>query len=251
MAIIEFTTEELNSEIWKPIPDFEMYEISSLGRVRRATNCRASKKGRILKNGATSTGYLQVSLVKKNTYTRLVHRLVALAFLGEPPTPKHHVNHKDGDRQNARLSNLEYCTARENLIHSIEVLGHRRDGEHLGSVKLTNQDVLAIHDALMRGVAPSKIIAEFGVSETQLYRIKKRKTRKELLKDLPTDYPPSELVIKGSRVGTSKLTEDDVRQIKTLITQGLSNLQIASHFNVTDNAVQFIRLGQSWKHVTT
>lgn len=249
MTEFQFTTEELNSETWKPIPDFEMYEVSDLGRVRRAIDCRASKKGRILKYGVASTGYLQVSLVKKRTYTRAIHRLVALAFLGEPPTPKHHVNHKDGDKQNARLANLEYCTPRENLMHSIEVLGYRRDGEHSGCAKLTDQEVLSIHAALMRGMPPSEIIAKFGVSETQLYRIKKRKTRKEILKDLPTNYPPPELVIKGSRVGTSKLTEGDVRQIKELIAQGLSNPLIARRFKVTKNAIQFIRLGQSWKHI--
>lgn len=242
----QFTTEELNSEEWKLIPEFEMYEVSSLGRVRRAIACQSSEKGRIIKARHASSGYPGISLVKGKTYSRSVHKLVALAFLGEPPSKGHQVNHKDGNKGNARLSNLEYCTAKENSLHAIKVLGRRRDGAHSGCARFTEGEILAIHEALMAGTSPVEIMERFGISETQLYRIKKREVWHETLKDLPSDYPKPR-----RRQPAYNLTASDVQAIKRRIAQGETNKQIAKDYAVkSDGTIQFIRLGKSWKSIT-
>jgi len=81
-------------------------------------------KGRILKPSLSSLGYWTVGLQKdrngmKTTY---IHRLIAMAFIPNPEQ-KPNVNHKDGNRANKDINNLEWCTQKENVRHAIDVLG--------------------------------------------------------------------------------------------------------------------------------
>ncbi len=97
-------------EEWLPIKDFDNYEISSLGRVHN------TKTGRILKL-TTKGGYMFTGLSANSEGKTLpVHRLVALAFI-ENPENKPQVNHKDKNRSNNTVSNLEWSTALENNLH--------------------------------------------------------------------------------------------------------------------------------------
>ena len=88
--------------------DFENYYIYSDGRVQ---NCSTNH---FLKYTSDKSGYLKVRLYKdKHQHTLLVHRLVALAFL---PNPNNYpqVNHKDENKHNNDVSNLEWCTVKYN-----------------------------------------------------------------------------------------------------------------------------------------
>lgn len=93
-------------EIWKPIKGFETYEISSYGKVRNAVT------GKVLAQRLHE--YFLVNLYKNGKLsTKLVHRLVAGAFI---PNPSHLpcVNHKDENKKNNNVSNLEWCTYKQN-----------------------------------------------------------------------------------------------------------------------------------------
>lgn len=110
------------NEIWKPIPGTQHYEVSSIGRVRSFP--RPKTPGGILKEANLSKklnpSYKIVVIKlyeKRKSY--LVHRLVAAAFFGESNL---HVNHKDGDKSNNKVENLEYVTRSENGIHAFRVL---------------------------------------------------------------------------------------------------------------------------------
>ena len=110
-------------EVWVQIKDFENYEISSLGRVYNTKTDRIlklTKKGGYIFTGLSANG-------KGKTIS--VHRLVALAFI-ENPENKPQVNHKDKNRSNNSVGNLEWITALENNLHRSK-----------GVVQTTNQNI--------------------------------------------------------------------------------------------------------------
>ncbi|MBY6273488.1 MAG: hypothetical protein CW346_14925 [Bacillaceae bacterium] len=152
------------TEEWRSISGFEgKYEVSNLGRIRKIIATQGSRPG-VLRPYVGSDGYLYVDLYKGGKrYRKLVHRLVAEAFLGHLP-PGKVVNHKDHDRTNARVSNLEYVTISEN----------NADAARFGSVgKLTVEDVRAIrashesHSALAR---------RYGVTKQAIMYVRSRRT---------------------------------------------------------------------------
>lgn len=103
----------MQKEIWKPVKGFEnRYLISNEGQVYSIV------KKSLLKPMKTEKGYLYVDL--RCNYKRKpkkIHRLVAETFL-ENPYAKKEVNHKDGNKLNNTVGNLEWCTRSENLLHA-------------------------------------------------------------------------------------------------------------------------------------
>lgn len=97
----------MEEEKWKSIKGYEGgYEVSNLGRVRQI---------KILKTDGGGHAYSRVNI---DGNTKYVHRLVAFAFLGEPPNPEAVINHKDFNRRNNRVENLEWVTQKENVTYS-------------------------------------------------------------------------------------------------------------------------------------
>ena len=114
-------------EKWKTIKEFENYQISDNGKVKRVgkynnqfTEWECEK---ILKPTKNEKGYLYVNLCKnKKIYHKYIHRLVADAYIDNPEN-KLCVNHIDGNKENCCVSNLEWNTYAENNIHAYRVLG--------------------------------------------------------------------------------------------------------------------------------
>ena len=112
-------------EIWKDIKNYEnYYQVSNLGRVRSLDrtikDIRSERlyKGKILKQSLCNWGYLTVSLKKSSKSKKfLVHRLVAEAFLPNPDMLEV-VNHKDENKLNNCVSNLEWSTLKDNMLYS-------------------------------------------------------------------------------------------------------------------------------------
>lgn len=97
----------------KDIKDFDNYSVTKTGEIF------SKRYSKFLKGSKNKDGYLTVELRKdKKSYTRYIHRLVAETFL-EKRENKTHVNHKDGNRNNNNIENLEWVTNKENIRHGI------------------------------------------------------------------------------------------------------------------------------------
>jgi hypothetical protein len=114
-------------ETWRDIPNTNgQYKVSDTGKVM------TTKTGRILSPAIDARGYERVCLFKVDRDRRYkVHRLVASAFIPNPDGKKQ-VNHKDGNKRNNCVSNLEWVTNEENMNHS------RANGLHDGHKRFCN-----------------------------------------------------------------------------------------------------------------
>ena len=136
----------METEIWKAHPDIPAIEVSSLGRVRTLDRVVSSKgngtrfqKGQVLKQFIINNGYLLVNIpINGKWASKLVHRLVAQTFIKNPDNLPE-INHKDSDRTNNNVSNLEWCS------HSYNIQYREKFGEALGhpvfAVNLTTLEV--------------------------------------------------------------------------------------------------------------
>lgn len=102
----------MKNELWKTIENAPNYEVSNLGNVRNRIT------GYILKGRITKRGYYQVCIkINGKFINQYIHRLVAQAWLSNDNNYTN-VNHKDGDKSNNTVENLEWVTASENIIHA-------------------------------------------------------------------------------------------------------------------------------------
>lgn len=177
-------------ETWKNIEGFEgKYEVSNYGRVRSIARMHPSKpipiKGRIMKpffSGGRNREYLFVIIQRVNPRINKsfsIHRLVAVAFV-QNPSNKAEVNHKDGNKQNNRWDNLEWCTRKENVQHSSQSGLLRHDGVHFNA-KLSLEEVRQIKIKLSKGVRQGSLAKEYNANTSTIHNISKGKSWKHVI----------------------------------------------------------------------
>lgn len=191
---------------WKPVVGFTAYEVSDEGDVRRSAPGRRTFVGKVLKPQLAGSGYRFVCLVKGGKSSqRYVHRLVAAAFIGEAPAD-HEVNHRDGDKSNNHLDNLEYVTRSENCRHAVRLgltpsgdqhhwwkggpkprelkpphagerhwTRHKPDriakGERSGKNKISAEQVAGIRQCVAAGDVQRDVARRYDLSPAQVCRI--------------------------------------------------------------------------------
>ena len=153
-------------ERWKDIKGYEgKYQVSNLGNVKSLLDKSLKKREKILKPSLTHKGYLRVYLSKESKKsTRLIHRLVAEAFIPNLEN-KETVNHIDGNKTNNRIDNLEWLSNIENQRHAWKMglkKGLRGERNPLCGKKLSNETKTKISKTL-KGKMTGKNHPMYGV----------------------------------------------------------------------------------------
>lgn len=174
------------SEEFKPVNGFgDRYLISSDGRLFRKESVDSSgrkMKSLFLKSYVSKPlGYhvFSISINGKNV-SLYAHRLIAEAFI-EKIEGKNYVNHKDGNKKNNEISNLEWVTHKENMHHAIKIglanpFKNNGAGDKCASSKLTEKKVREIKGLILSGMHLAKIAKMFEVSAGTIGFIKSGKT---------------------------------------------------------------------------
>lgn len=163
IKLYPFTLNDLDGEIWKPIPEYEeFYHVSNFGRMKSFKY----KKQRIVKPQLSGGGYLHVGLHRGNKQKIYhVHNLVAKIFLVKPEG-KYEVNHIDGCKLNCYVGNLEWKTHAENQQHAFDT-GLQKSGESRSDSFLTNEQVewcRKVYKARDKEFSAKALAEKFGVN---------------------------------------------------------------------------------------
>lgn len=159
----------MQKEIWLPVQSYEgLYEVSNMGKIRN--------KFRLMKLHLKNNGYVEICLSKnRNKKFILVHRLVAQHFIPNLINGLV-VNHKDFNKQNNSVENLEWCTQRQNIDHCM--LGdHHLYGTRNGNHRLEEKQILEIRNSNLSLKDASTF---FKVSTSTIWVIRTRKTWKHI-----------------------------------------------------------------------
>jgi hypothetical protein len=157
----------MTEERWSLIPEWENYEISTLGRVRR------SDTGKPLRTHINDKGYPAVHLRMGPGRSKQmpIHTAVLTAFVGPKPSPKHQAAHRDGTTTNSILSNLRWATVVENMSDK-RIHGTLRIGADVPGAILSEEQVRVIKSRPRSAYSGARLAEEFGVSQSTISLIR-------------------------------------------------------------------------------
>lgn len=166
----------------RPVPNYEgIYEVSLDGEIHSIP--RQGSKGGILKFKPDKFGYLRVGLCKGNkTKTFKSHRIVAQVFIPNPDNLPH-VNHRDGNKQNNHVSNLEWMTARDNIRHSWKNgMSKALIGEMNGNSKISDSDRFnLVVEYATTSATQHEIAFKYGITQSNVALIVRATLRNLIL----------------------------------------------------------------------
>ena len=204
-------------EIWNTIQEYEnLYEVSNKG------NVRGLKYNKLLKlRQDNREPYYIVRLCKKSKESvKRVHRLVAIAFIDNPDKLPV-VNHKDGNKLNNSVENLEWCSYSDNTKHAIELgLIKFKQGEDSHKSKLTNKEVLNILSRIDLKEKLKDIALDYNVDASVISKIKTSARWRHI------EYDRENIHKNGF------ISEQDKESILELLSQGKSYCYISRQLSI-------------------
>lgn len=170
-------------EVWKDIKGYENYKVSNFGNVigkKIKTNFGVGYKiydERKINPWLDKKGYNYIDIsIYPNKKRFLLHRLVAKHFLDNPNNYPQ-VNHKDGNKSNNHVDNLEWCTSKQNINHAIKTGLLKFSGCDNYRSELSKNDVLEIRKSKL---TQRELSEKYKISQTGVSRIKSYKTYKNV-----------------------------------------------------------------------
>jgi hypothetical protein len=242
-------------EEWKPILGFEdRYLVSDQGNCVRILTRGGKSMWRPLSGRIEGNGYVTFHMYGANGKQRhpLAHRVVWQAFNG-PILKGLEVNHKNGIKFDNRLSNLELMTRSENMLHGFRELGFSRkrlQGEQHPKAKLNQEDVLKILELRGSGIRRHIVANNFHVSVTAVRLIEMGQNWSHLTQLAFSSQPAFSSPSRGAENSNAKLTEEDVRKIRAMSRDGMSQHAIAKTINISQGQVWRIVSGKQWTHLS-
>jgi hypothetical protein len=178
---------------WKPVVGYKSYQVSDDGLVVRVLTYGRKPKPtwKMVAKRVKRDGYVTYHLCENGERKDpLAHRLAWEAFNG-PIAEGFEINHKNGNKEDNRLVNLEAVTRSENMKHKFRVLRHAAPdnpspGSRNGSAKLTETDIPKIIEMLAAGMYQYEVAKIFGVTQRAIGRIALGQGWKQALAKIPT-----------------------------------------------------------------
>lgn len=227
-------------EVWRDIPGWPNYLASSAGRIRN----RHRRPGIMRTNGKK---YLMLTLCRDGHRAQcLVHRLIALAFHGEPPYPRAQARHLNDHSTDNRAVNIAWGTVRDNADDA-ERNGRIRRGERNGNAKLSAADAYSICCRVAGGEERRFLAADFGITPASVSHIAHGRNWRRALLDAGYEPP-----VIDKRV-SHPLTEAVVVRMVGLRKAGKSLSQIAKATGVPKGTITPVLGGHEpkWAHLVT
>jgi predicted DNA-binding protein (UPF0251 family) len=262
-----------NPEPYPPVPDYLLAEISHLSgdfaakefdpiafpgyvvtengqiwSVRKANSRQWGKpRKRVLNPYPKGGGFLTIALQDEhaNLVSRSVSRIVALAFIGEPPQKDNRVIHEDGNVTNNHVSNLRWATWEEFGENKAKHEGMAARGEQITRAGITADQAREIAKRLANE-SDEAIASDYGVGRHTVQGIRTGLTWKHI-KAAPTRT--GRFPYGGERSHYAKLTEKEVLAIRQAFEEGVSQKEIASRFGVHPTTVNQIIHRVTWRNV--
>lgn len=216
------------------VPNYEFLMINEEGQ------CKSSHTLNILKPYTDKDGYFRIKVwcpKEKKNKGCYIHRAVALVFIPNPEN-KPQVNHKDSNRKNNKISNLEWVTEKENYDHGASVGRIIRSGENHSRSSLSEVQVRDICQRLSSGESVIEISRFLKIPKPTVFSIRSGQTWRNISKEY--DIPEVK----------EKLTTDVVIGICELLVIGKSTKEIIEKTNVNRNHIENIKKRKTFKHIS-
>lgn len=161
----------MKEEIWASIIEYPGYQFSTYGRVK----CKDGSIKKIFVGGKERVYFTVKMYVKGVSISKYLHRLIAETFI-ENTFYKKEVNHKDCNKSNNNVENLEWCTREENMVHA-RINNRLLEGERATSAKLTNKQVIEIRELKKKNpnITNKEIGKMYGLDHSNISRLLRRK----------------------------------------------------------------------------
>lgn len=212
------------------------------------------KTKRIRKWNISGDGYYKCTIQFEGHYFKVsAHRLVAIAFIPNPDN-KPEVNHKDGDKSNNKVWNLEWVTSSENTKHAIALglkwyvgMKGENNARHIYTEHQIHRACKMMENSMNRPIVISNIT---GIDRSTLYKIRKGEAWNHIACNY--EFPICNFTI-GEGNHNNKYTEEQIHQVCELIEESIENnsRMISNITGVSIDTIDKIRTGDMWRQISS